>query len=100
MKTGDIPGGPTPPGSWIRKAACTSANPDVFFPGRRDAGAGEEAKAICAECPVRAECLEYALATRQEWGVWGGANEHERQAILRARKRQPGAAEPPAAGAA
>ena len=101
METGDAHGQAAPPGPWVMQAACTTADPEVFFPSRRNASAGEEAKAICDGCPVRAECLEYALATHQEWGVWGGTNEHERRAILRDRDRQPEAPSPAgAAGAA
>lgn len=103
METADTPSPAASPGTWPEQAACTTTDPEIFFPGRRSADAGGEAKAICANCPVRVECLEYALATRQEWGVWGGTNEHERQAILWARQRQrsqPGALESPTAGAA
>jgi WhiB family transcriptional regulator, redox-sensing transcriptional regulator len=39
----------------------------------------EQAKAVCAVCPVRRECLQFALATRQAHGVWGGMSEHERR---------------------
>lgn len=95
MEPAHIPEGAGPLGTWPEQAACATADPEIFLPSRRSADAGEEAKAICAGCPVRVECLQYALATRQQWGVWGGLNEHERQAVLRARKRrpsQPGAA--------
>ena len=84
--------------AWQDHALCAQVDPELWFPEK--GGSTKDAKAVCRECPVRAECLEYALASQQEWGVWGGTNEHERQAILRAKKRQPGAAEPPAAGAA
>jgi WhiB family redox-sensing transcriptional regulator len=56
--------------------------PDAeFVTARRDREA--KAKAICARCPVKAECLEYALDTREAFGVWGSLNEDERRAILR-----------------
>jgi WhiB family redox-sensing transcriptional regulator len=74
---------------WRLKAACRSTDPDLFFP----AGSGKDsldqinaAKAVCVACAVRAACLEYALSTRQEYGIWGGASEDERKAILKARK--------------
>lgn len=44
-----------------------------------------EAKAICAQCPVRAACLEFAIATNQPYGIWGGANASERRSIRRRR---------------
>ena len=49
------------------------------------------ARRMCAGCPVRAECLEYALLHRIPQGVWGGASERERRRILRARRRSAGA---------
>ena len=71
-------------------AACQSADPDIFFPVS-DAGPGQaeiaRAKAVCAGCPVRAHCLEYALSTRQAHGVWGGASEGERRLMVAARDR-------------
>ena len=71
--------------------ACRSANPDLFFgpdaefvTARREREA--KAKAICADCPVRLECLAYALETSQAFGIWGGANEDERRAMRRQRR--------------
>jgi WhiB family redox-sensing transcriptional regulator len=46
------------------------------------------AKALCAQCPVREECLEFALETRESHGIWGGLNEMERRALLRRRARE------------
>ncbi len=72
-------------------AACKGADPDLFFgpaaefvTARRQREA--KAKAICAGCPARRECLAYALGTAQAFGVWGGLNEDERRALLRQRK--------------
>lgn len=64
--------------------ACSSANRHLFFPdpderGYARAGLTTRAKAICARCTVASECLAYALATSQDYGVWGGATEQERQ---------------------
>jgi WhiB family redox-sensing transcriptional regulator len=76
--------------SWTDRAACRDEDPELFFPismtgpGRAQA---EEAKAVCGRCPVRQECLEYALATGQESGIWGGLTEDERRALRRARGR-------------
>jgi len=67
---------------WWRSAACREADPELFFPVTgRGPGAGEiaRAKAVCAACRVRRQCLQYALATRQAHGIWGGTTEDERQ---------------------
>jgi WhiB family redox-sensing transcriptional regulator len=67
---------------WWRSAACQEADPELFFPvARYGPGASEtdRAKAVCAACSVRRQCLQYALATRQMYGVWGGMTEDERQ---------------------
>jgi WhiB family redox-sensing transcriptional regulator len=70
---------------WREDAACRDEDTNIFFPVTdEDAG---PAKAICAVCPVREECLEFALATRQEDGVWGGLTETERRR-LRRRQRE------------
>ncbi len=74
--------------SWQLRAACRGPRSTVFFPPttgeRRDEREARESKAkrICAECAVRAECLDYAVAIREPHGVWGGLNEHERAALL------------------
>jgi WhiB family redox-sensing transcriptional regulator len=67
-----------PAGPWITQAACADVDTDLFFPER-----GEDqtaAKAICATCPVRAECLAYALETGDP-GIWGGTSERQRKQI-------------------
>lgn len=81
-------GCPTVERPWRAKAACKGPQAAVFFPPahferkldkqRRE----DQAKAICAACPVRRECLDYAIRIREPHGVWGGLNEVERQAIL------------------
>lgn len=71
---------------WWRSAACREADPELFFPvSAHGPGAGEiaRAKAVCAACLVRRECLQYALATRQLHGVWGGTTEDERRLSVR-----------------
>lgn len=79
---------------WQLRAACRGEDSSYFFaPGyfeKRHEKLGREvvAKAICARCPVRAECLDYALELREIHGVWGGLNEMERRAMLRQRARQ------------
>ncbi|MFI2407484.1 WhiB family transcriptional regulator [Micromonospora chersina] len=68
--------------------ACADVDPELFFPLSENAGpAIEEAKAICNSCAWTAECLSYALATRQMFGVWGGTSSRERFKILTGRKR-------------
>jgi len=69
-------------GAWTEQALCTKADPEVFFPPKGDAG--KQAKGICAQCPVRAECLEYAIAADEKHGIWGGLNRAERQRAPRA----------------
>lgn len=71
---------------WRQHAACRDTNPDLFFPVGTTGPAIEQiaaAKAICAECPAREECLEYALATNQDSGIWGGTSEEERRVLRR-----------------
>lgn len=66
-------------------------DPDIFFPVGTTGPALEQvqmAKRICDACPVRAHCLEWALATNQDTGVWGGLSEEERRDLSRVR-RQP-----------
>jgi WhiB family transcriptional regulator, redox-sensing transcriptional regulator len=73
------------PANWQSRAACLDGDPDLFFPIAPSGPAlqqMEQAKAVCARCPVRRECLQYALATLQVHGVWGGTNEEERRAVL------------------
>jgi WhiB family redox-sensing transcriptional regulator len=72
--------------SWFDDAACRGRS-DLFF--TFDPTKIAQAKAICAECPVRPECRAFALDTRQEYGVWGGMDETQRMRMLR-RKRRPG----------
>jgi WhiB family redox-sensing transcriptional regulator len=64
--------------------ACRGTDPDVFFPDRGESL--EPAKQVCAECVVRDECLEHALANGERFGVWGGTSERERRRIRRQRR--------------
>jgi len=69
--------------SWRERAACREAGTELFFPiGATGAAADETrlARQICASCPVRTECLTYALTTGQQYGIWGGLDEQERRA--------------------
>lgn len=80
---------------WRVRAACRDSAPDLFFPIGATGLALEQieaAKAVCARCPVRTECLEFALETNQEAGVWGGTSEEERRHLRRersARRQEP-----------
>ena len=73
---------------WQAKAACRGPQSSVFFPPshfeRKDEKEAREtrAKAICATCPVRRACLDYALRIREPHGIWGGLNEVERKQVL------------------
>src|ERR1700746_3244894 len=76
---------------WRRSPACLEADPELFFPvAANGPGAGEiaRAKAVCAACRVRCQCLQYALATHQLHGVWGGTSEDERQLHVRREREQ------------
>ena len=76
---------------WQDKAACKGMDPTLFF-GPEYAETVKEkrdredaAKEVCNTCPVREECLEYALDAREAYGIWGGMTELERKALLRRR---------------
>ena len=71
--------------SWRQRAACRGIDPDIFYPASEEEA--DEAKAICAQCPVREACLEYALANRERDGVWGCATERERRRMIRQRRK-------------
>ena len=71
--------------SWRDRAACRGIDPEIFYPVSDEDAA--EAKSICAVCPVREACLEYALANRERDGVWGGATERERRRMIRQRRK-------------
>lgn len=72
--------------SWREHAACRDSAPELFFPiGATGLALAQidAAKAVCDRCTVRAECLEFALETNQEAGVWGGTSEDERRHLRR-----------------
>lgn len=68
---------------WILEAACRGTNPNLFFPPRGSNTQMTNAKQICSTCPVRPECLQYALDNHCTHGVWGGTSERERRRIRR-----------------
>ena len=70
--------------SWRKDAACSGIDSEIFFPAsEEDAESIAQAKAVCAECPVREACLQYALATNQAAGVWGGLDAGDRRRMRR-----------------
>lgn len=75
---------------WRLQAACRDTDPDLFFPVGTTGAAIDQiaaARAVCMQCLARAECLEFALETNQDSGVWGGTSEEERRQMRRARQR-------------
>jgi len=76
---------------WWESAACLEADPELFFPVAAHGPGRDEiaqAKEVCAACRVRRQCLQFALATRQMHGVWGGTTEDERQLHVRREREQ------------
>lgn len=90
MKTSEVteqevtPDHQTP--SWMEHARCRGGASAQFFPS--DGAGVDRARKVCAECPVKTKCLEYALTYRVEHGVWGGCSERERRRILSRRRAQ------------
>lgn len=74
--------------TWRDQGACRGVDPNVFFPERGDSCVA--AKKVCAGCPVRGECLDFALAHGEKFGIWGGKSERERSRLRAARR--PGSA--------
>ena len=69
---------------WRDQAACRTVDPELFFPvGKAGPALLQigQAKQVCAGCPVRTPCLQWALDSGQEAGVWGGTSEDERRAL-------------------
>lgn len=66
---------------WQDRALCAETDPEAFFPEK--GGSTREAKRICTGCEVRAQCLEYALAHDERFGIWGGLSERERRRLKR-----------------
>lgn len=70
--------------SWQDGANCKGANADLFFPER--GASTRTAKSICRECTVREACLEFAIATGEKFGIWGGMSERERRKVRKDRQ--------------
>lgn len=90
---------------WQLQSACRGEDPNLFFHPEGERGPARlerelRAKAICASCPVAAQCAEHALAVREPYGVWGGLTEDDREAIYARRRLVIAAPRRAAAGAA
>jgi WhiB family transcriptional regulator, redox-sensing transcriptional regulator len=78
------------PESWREVGSCRDSDPNLFFPvgrGRAAIEQAEVAKLVCRACPSREPCLAFALATRQELGIWGGTSPEDRRQLGRGRRR-------------
>ena len=73
-------GGPL---EWQQRALCAQTDPEAFFPEK--GGSTREAKRVCAGCEVAVECLDYALANDERFGIWGGFSERERRRLKQRR---------------
>ncbi len=67
--------------TWQERALCAQTDPEAFFPEK--GGSTREAKKVCDSCEVKRECLEYALAMDERFGIWGGLSERERRRLKR-----------------
>jgi len=88
---------PRPSWAWQDTAACRGKDIVLFFgpDGERQPereNRERKAKAVCASCPVQAECLNYAVSRPEKYGTWGGLNEDERASERRRRMRRANAA--------
>lgn len=70
--------GPQP---WMGAAECRDLDPELFYPTQ--GGDAASAKAVCAQCCVRLECLAYAIDNNERFGIWGGRSERERRRMRR-----------------
>jgi WhiB family redox-sensing transcriptional regulator len=78
------------PEPWQARALCAQTDPEAFFPEK--GGSPRLAKAVCRRCPVRAECLAFALEHDERFGIWGGLSERERRRLRARRDVAPGGA--------
>jgi WhiB family transcriptional regulator, redox-sensing transcriptional regulator len=76
--------------TWAAHALCIGADPELFFPPGD--GPAIEARRICGMCPVRGQCLAYAVTADEPFGIWGGLDPHERENLRRQfQRREPSA---------
>ena len=71
---------------WMEHALCTQVDPELFFPTQGENDRGMNAKMVCQNCPVRSECLSWAIANPALQGILGGTTERERTSIRRRQK--------------
>ena len=79
-----------PDDEWVRAAVCSQTDPESFYP--EQGNTARDARRTCGRCPVRGECLSYAMDNEPRWGIFGGFNALERELLRRGRNpfRQPG----------
>lgn len=75
------------PEPWTKEALCAETDPEAFFPDK--GGSTREAKKLCSTCEVAEQCLLYALANNERFGIWGGQSERERRRILKGKAPLP-----------
>jgi WhiB family redox-sensing transcriptional regulator len=68
----------------LEGARCAETDPEIFYPAK--GGTTRPAKRVCGSCEIQPDCLDYALQTREQYGIWGGASESERRQMLRGRR--------------
>jgi WhiB family redox-sensing transcriptional regulator len=85
-------------GPWTARASCTETDPGIFFPPHGDPAT--EARQICARCPVRDDCLAYALDADERYGIWGGLDPDERRSLRRRQHSRKSGTAPGRRGAA
>lgn len=68
---------------WMDDGLCAQTDPEIFFPEK--GGSTQQAKRTCLSCPVRSDCLEYALEHHERYGIWGGLSERERRKLVKPR---------------
>lgn len=71
---------------WRELGSCRKLDTNMFFPIGQTGEAEikiARAKNVCGSCPVVQQCLEFAITTNQEYGVWGGHSEEERRVVRR-----------------
>ena len=68
---------------WMRDALCAESHPDLWFPEHAHTFENRQARMICERCPVREQCLEYALVNGENEGIWGGLLPRERRLLKR-----------------
>lgn len=65
--------------TWMEQGLCAQVDPDLWHPGKGETT--QDAKRICGQCPVRAICLQYALDTEEDFGIWGGTTPRQRRKL-------------------